>query len=171
VRDSATAGALKSYHLCRGAHQVGTPQQQGPGFARKCRSAEKVAKRITIDASLSAAQTVGDRVLLERLVNNLLDNAARYNVAGGWIRVATGSQPGGVCLTVANSGREVPGDRVPELFEPFRRLHDRVGTGPGNGLGLSIVQSVVAAHGGELAAHPLPGGGLEVQVGLPGADG
>ena len=129
------------------------------------------AERITIDASLSAAQTVGDRVLLERLVNNLLDNAARYNVAGGWIRVATGSQPGGVCLTVANSGQEVPGDRVPELFEPFRRLHDRVGTGPGNGLGLSIVQSVVTAHGGELTARPLPGGGLEVRVGLPGAAG
>jgi len=50
-------------------------------------------------------------------------------------------------------------------------LHDRVGTGPGNGLGLSIVQSVVTAHGGELTARPLPGGGLEVRVGLPGAAG
>jgi signal transduction histidine kinase len=118
--------------------------------------------------SLSEAQTVGNRVLLERLVGNLLDNAARYNVAGGWIRVMTGSLPDGVQLTVANSGQQVPGDRVPELFEPFRRLHDRVGTGPGHGLGLSIVQSVVAAHGGQLTAYPLPEGGLEIQVGLPG---
>jgi signal transduction histidine kinase len=127
------------------------------------------AKAITIDASLAEAQTVGDRVLLERLVTNLLDNAARYNVAGGWIQVMTRSQPDGVRLTVANSGQEVPAERVPELFEPFRRLNDRVAAGQGNGLGLSIVQSVVAAHGGQLSARPLPGGGLEVQIGLPGA--
>ena len=82
--------------------------------------------------------------------------------------MTTASQPDRVRLTVANSGQNVPSDRVPELFEPFRRLDDRVGNGQGNGLGLSIVQSVAAAHGGQLTARPLPGGGLEVQVALPG---
>jgi len=56
---------------------------------------------------------------------------------------------------------------VSGLFEPFRRLNDRVGSAKGTGLGLSIVRSVARAHGGEAVASPREGGGLMVKVTLP----
>jgi signal transduction histidine kinase len=67
---------------------------------------------------------------------------------------------------VANGGRPIPPEQVAALFEPFRRLDgDRTGSGRSAGLGLSIVRSVAAAHGG----RALDGGGLEVTVELPRA--
>jgi signal transduction histidine kinase len=122
------------------------------------------AGNITIGTALEPAAAVGDRVMVERLVANLLDNTVRHNVPAGWVRVTTGGDADRVFLTVANSGPVVPADKVPELFEPFRRLTKRVGDGVG--LGLSIVRSVVTAHDGDLAARPLPEGGLEIRVTL-----
>ena len=81
----------------------------------------------------------------------------------------TGPAPdaGEVRLAVANSGAVIDAADVDGLFEPFRRLGaDRV-AGRGAGLGLSIVRSVVAAHGGRVTARPRPGGGLVVEVFLP----
>jgi len=56
---------------------------------------------------------------------------------------------------------------VPGLFEPFRRIRDRVGSARGTGLGLSIVRSVALAHDGAATAAPRDGGGLVVRVTLP----
>jgi signal transduction histidine kinase len=78
------------------------------------------------------------------------------------------SEPG-PALTVRNTGQLVPAEAVPGLFEPFRRLTaDRTSHGGGAGLGLSIVRSITAAHGGTLQARPRPGGGLIVEIDLPG---
>jgi signal transduction histidine kinase len=107
----------------------------------------------------------GDRVLLGQLVTNLVQNAIRYNRPGGLIEVhATEAE-----LTVTNTGPEIPPDAVDGLFEPFRRLHrDRTGSASGAGLGLSIVRSIVTAHGGVVSAEANPvGGGLTVRVRLP----
>jgi signal transduction histidine kinase len=127
------------------------------------------AAQVKIETALGDARAAGDRVLLERLVTNLLDNAIRYNVPGGWVQATTGRQADGVHLTVANSGQPIPADQVPGLFEPFRRLGPRTGTGTGSGLGLSIVQSVVTAHGGQLTAQARPDGGLKIEITLPAA--
>jgi signal transduction histidine kinase len=105
---------------------------------------------------------VGEEPLLERLVVNLVSNAVKYNAPGGWVRVST-RQPG--CLTVVNSGPLVDPDQVPALFEPFRRqAGDRLDHGGGVGLGLTIVRSIVAAHGGSVHAQANPDGGLTVEV-------
>jgi signal transduction histidine kinase len=106
-------------------------------------------------------------VLLERLVSNLVDNAVRHNVPGGWVLASTRRHAGRVELTVANSGELIPADQVAALFEPFRRLRGRAATRSGTGLGLSIVASVAKAHGGLTGARARPDGGLEVQVNLP----
>jgi signal transduction histidine kinase len=129
------------------------------------------ARQVTIDTALGDARASGDRVLLERLVTNLLDNAVRYNVPGGWVRATTERRAEGVRLVVANSGALIAADRVPELLEPFRRLNERPGAGTGSGLGLSIAASVANAHGGRLSARARPEGGLEVEVILPAAAG
>jgi signal transduction histidine kinase len=125
------------------------------------------ARQVRIDTALERAQVTGERVLLERLVSNLIDNAVRHNVPGGWVLVSTRYHEGRVELTVANSGDLIPADQVASLFEPFRRLSGRGATRSGTGLGLSIVVSVAKAHGGLTEAHARPAGGLEVQVKLP----
>jgi signal transduction histidine kinase len=122
---------------------------------------------IDLRIRLDPAETHGDRVLLERMVANLVDNATRHNAPGGWIKVSTGRYGDSVRITVTNGGPPIPADLVPALFEPFRRVHDRVGSGQGVGLGLSIVRSVVHNHGGEVTAEALPAGGLTVSVILP----
>jgi signal transduction histidine kinase len=128
---------------------------------------------VTILTEPGPAPTAGNPVLLERLVQNLVENGIRYNVpADGWVGITSDTQPdGSVVLVVSNTGPIVPPYEVSRLFEPFHRLDgDRVGpTAPGAGLGLSIVRAVARAHGGEATARPREGGGLVVTVTLPGA--
>jgi signal transduction histidine kinase len=135
--------------------------------------AQVEAGTVTVRGQTEEAPTTGNPVLLERLVQNLVENGVRHNVAeDGWVRVSTGTRPdGSVELVVSNTGPVVPRYEIPGLFEPFRRLGaDRLATSPGAGLGLSIVRAVARAHGGEVRAEPRDGGGLVVTVILPGSD-
>jgi len=129
------------------------------------------ARPVTIEAALRPGPALGDPVLVERLVTNLVDNAVRHNVPDGWIQVATGTREGMAFIEVANGGAVIPEDAVPTLFEPFRRLSERAGTPDGTGLGLSIVRSVAVAHHGQVTARHRPAGGLEVSVLLPAHTG
>lgn len=124
---------------------------------------------VEIVTSLDPAPTAGDPVLLERLALNLVQNAVRYNAPDGWVNVTTHNGGDTVALVVTNTGPVVPPYEIPGLFEPFRRLADRVGSARGTGLGLSIVRSVARAHGGEVVASPHNGGGLVMRVSLPAA--
>ena len=124
---------------------------------------EAAAAGISLHASVRPMLVRGDPVLLERLVQNLVRNAVAYNVADGEVLVECAGQR----LTVTNTGPVVTAHEIPGLFEPFRRLTDRVGSAEGSGLGLSIVRSIVVAHGGTVIAEPRPDGGLTVTVELP----
>ncbi|HEX6526924.1 MAG TPA: ATP-binding protein [Streptosporangiaceae bacterium] len=129
------------------------------------------ARPVAVEARLRQAGTLGDPVLISRLVTNLVDNAIRHNVPDGWIRVETGIRGGMAFIDVANSGGAIPADSVPSLFEPFQRLSERAGSPDGTGLGLSIVRSVVIAHHGQVSARERQEGGLEISVLLPGCAG
>jgi signal transduction histidine kinase len=114
------------------------------------------------------AVVLADARLAERLVANLVDNAIRHNVPGGWISVHVGVVGGQPVLRVANSGPLIPPKEVARLFAPFQRLGaGRGGRRDGHGLGLSIVSAIGAAHGADLRADALPGGGLNVQLRFP----
>ena len=121
--------------------------------------------------ALAPALVAGEPTLVERVVQNLVDNAVRHNHAGGWLSVTTGvGDDGRAVLTVANTGPVIAAYDVAPLFEPFRRLGDRrPGPTRGFGLGLSIVRAVARAHDGDATAAPRPGGGLVVTVTLPPA--
>ncbi|MDX2971304.1 sensor histidine kinase [Kribbella solani] len=129
------------------------------------------AGEVTVKVDANEAPVSGNPVLLERLVQNLVENAVRYNIAdGGWVRVSSRPGPdGGGVIVVSNSGPVVPPYEVPSLFEPFRRLGpSRPSSGAaGAGLGLSIVRAVARAHGGDARADSRDGGGLVVTVTLP----
>jgi len=130
-----------------------------------------VADTVKMITEPGEAAVIGDPVLLERLVENLVENGVRHNVAqGGWVRVRTGTTGDGrAWLEVSNSGPVVPRYEVPALFEPFRRYGTERLHGPGAGLGLSIVRTVARAHGGEVRATARDEGGLVVTVTLPRA--
>ncbi|MEV4217931.1 HAMP domain-containing sensor histidine kinase [Nonomuraea sp. NPDC049725] len=124
---------------------------------------------VTFTTELVSAPTVGDPVLLERSISNLLENAVKYNIPeNGKVWIRTGMVDGALVVQVANTGQHVPAYEVNSLFEPFRRLNaDRVDSAKGAGLGLSIVRAVVQAHGGNVNAVPREGGGLVVTMRLP----
>jgi signal transduction histidine kinase len=137
-------------------------------------AAQKAGVDFRLD--LSPTPVAGDPVLLERMVQNLVDNAIRYNLAvDGRVTVRTAVLDGRARLVVENTGPIVPPYAVPSLFEPFRRLPttERLAAaadgspGRGAGLGLSIVRSVASAHGGAAHAASRTDGGLIVEVDLP----
>jgi signal transduction histidine kinase len=132
----------------------------------RCPDAED--KRLRIDARLKPARTSGDPRLGERLVANLVDNAARHNLHGGRIDVATATRGGKAVLTVVNTGPVIPPDDLDRLYQPFQRLDtDRNGDQGGLGLGLSIVHAIASAHGATIASRANPGGGLDIAVTFP----
>ncbi|TDD32332.1 HAMP domain-containing histidine kinase [Actinomadura sp. KC06] len=129
---------------------------------------EARARGVTSRRALGPAVTSGDPVLVERLVQNLVENAVRHNREGGELSVATRSRDGWAEVAVSNTGPVVPAYEVETIFEPFRRLgNDRLRSDRGSGLGLSIVRATAGAHGGTVTAVPRPGGGLDVTVRLP----
>ncbi|MFI1989828.1 sensor histidine kinase [Actinoplanes sp. NPDC020271] len=130
-----------------------------------------VSDTVKVVAEPFEAAVLGDPVLLERLVQNLVENGVRHNVAvNGWVRVTTLTRPDGwVELRVSNSGPVIPRYDVPGLFEPFHRYRSERLVSPGAGLGLSIVRAVARAHGGEVRADARDEGGLDVTVLLPRA--
>ena len=128
---------------------------------------QEEATGLQVHAELGPATVRGDARLLESLVANLIDNAVRHNVAGGWIAVRTTTVDGRPRLAVESTGPAIPPGEVDRLFEPFQRLHGRTGGGPGHGLGLAIVRAIAAAHGAVLVPTARPEGGLTVELTFP----
>jgi two-component system, OmpR family, sensor histidine kinase VanS len=88
----------------------------------------------------------------------------------GTVWITTTAQPGGVVLTVENTGERLTPQLVSTLAEPFLRASKRVRTDhAGVGLGLAIVKSITQAHDGVLTLAPRAAGGLRVAVQLPAA--
>jgi signal transduction histidine kinase len=134
-----------------------------------CREAI-AGKGLQVRQTLSDARVIGSQTLLARLVENLIDNAIRYNAPGGLIVVATSDDGAAAHLVVESDGPLLDERKVQELGQPFRRLGaDRTAVDGSIGLGLSIVAAITSAHGGSLGLHARPEGGLRVVITLPHA--
>jgi signal transduction histidine kinase len=121
-----------------------------------------------VHATLEPAVISGDPVLAERLIANLVENAARYNLPAGDIWISTRTMAGSSQLAVANTGPVISPADAGRIFQPFQRLSDRT-SHDGSGLGLAIVASIAAIHGGTATARPRDDGGLSVTVTIPSA--
>ncbi len=120
---------------------------------------------VTIVSRLTPRLVTGERVLLERLVVNLVQNGLKFNRPGGTLEVRVGTDP---ALVVENTGDDVPPDEVAALFEPFRRRSGRrIDHSGGAGLGLAIARSITRAHEGIITASSTGRDGLRVQVTFP----
>ena len=133
--------------------------------------AEAVTRSISITAKGEPVRTTGDPRLLERVIGNLVENAVRYNVPGGWVLIETHAvgepSSGSAQIVVSNSGQLVAPEEVDGLFDAFRRGGRARTSQRGAGLGLSIVKAIVDAHQGWIKAEALPSGGLKVEISLP----
>jgi two-component system sensor histidine kinase KdpD len=106
-----------------------------------------------------------DPALMERLLVNLLENAAKYTPAGTEIAIRAGADHGAVRLEIADRGPGIPPGDEERVFERFYRgVHPGVG---GAGLGLAIARAVAQAHGGAITVGPRQGGGAVFTLGLP----
>lgn len=137
------------------------------GSAWRAVEGEAGQRRLRAQFHTGPAVVTGDPALLERVAGNLLENAVRHNVDGGWIEVRTQAGQGWSVLRVRSSGGLIDPVTVAELFEPFRRSGTARTARSGAGLGLSIVRAAVLAHDGTVTAEPVVGGGLTVTVHLP----
>ncbi|MGF1530585.1 MAG: sensor histidine kinase [Puniceicoccaceae bacterium] len=111
-----------------------------------------------------------DRLQLEQVLRNLLDNALRYAETHTFIRVAIKPEPAIKCLVVEveDNGIGIPRQEVERIFQRFYRIDKgRSREKGGTGLGLSIVKHIVQLHGGEVQASSFPGRGLKVSCRFP----
>jgi len=98
-----------------------------------------------------------DAVLLERVLCNLLENAAKYSPPGARIEVLARTRGEALEIAVGNDGRGFPVDRIDQVFDLFAR-GEREPAVAGTGLGLAICKAIVEAHGGTIVAENRPGG-------------
>ena len=112
-------------------------------------------------------QVSADRPLLQRVFENILDNAFRYTPAQGRIGVTTHASKTGIAIDVSNDGPKIPDDQRRLIFEKFRR-GDAAGVSRGNaGLGLYFCKRAVEAHGGRIAVVEVAGWPTTFRITLP----
>jgi two-component system OmpR family sensor kinase len=130
-------------------------------------------REVRLDAPADAAIVVpGDADRLRQALLNLCANARAYTPAGGAITVGVRSARPRATLTVADTGEGIPAEDLPRIWDRFYRVDPararQSGQG-GLGLGLAIVHSIVAAHGGTAAIASTLGAGTTVTLTLPDA--
>lgn len=110
----------------------------------------------------------GSRVMLYRVMSNLLENAAKYNREHGSISIVTGRDDNGVTVKIEDTGIGIPEEALPHIFEPFYRMdQSRSRAVGGAGLGLPLVKDIVEKHGGEVTVKSAAGEGTTFILRFP----
>jgi PAS domain S-box-containing protein len=151
--------------LARGALEPRfAPEELGHVVRRIAYDADTGDRRVEIDARPTVA--VMDRSMVERIVENLLVNAAKHTPPGAtiWVRVRTVDD--GAEIVVEDDGPGVPAELREALFRPFERGPSANPHSPGVGLGLSLVARFAELHGGRAWVEERPGGGASFHVRL-----
>jgi PAS domain S-box-containing protein len=129
------------------------------------------ARRHTLAVSLPAepVRVEGDLARLTQVVVNLLNNAAKYTPEGGRLALSVEADRDTVLLRVRDDGLGIPAEMLPRVFDLFTQVEGTLDQSAGGlGIGLTLVQRIVALHGGEVSAHSDgPGTGSEFRVRLP----
>jgi two-component system OmpR family sensor kinase len=118
--------------------------------------------------STGSVQAIGDETRIKQVLVNLLDNAIKYTRTNGHVVVSVEAQGNSALLTVTDDGVGIPAESLPHVFERFYRAEKARSRGcEGFGLGLSLVEAVCRAHGGEASIESTEGQGTTVRVRLP----
>jgi signal transduction histidine kinase len=110
----------------------------------------------------------GDAALLGRVMANLLSNAIKYTASGGQVTVCAKPQDDDrLQIEVIDTGRGIPAESLPHIFDRFYRVPDSEEEVEGTGLGLSIVKSIVEKHGGKIWVESEEGKGSTFAFTVP----
>ena len=125
--------------------------------------------RLVVDLPDHAATVVVDRVRVQAIITNLISNGIKYSPKGGEVRVTLRADGRTVRVSVSDSGVGIKPQYLPNLFQPFSRLHEGdLSAVPGMGLGLYVARETARAHGGELSAQCNEGApGMTFELILP----
>ncbi len=136
------------------------------------RAAEERGVTVAVEPPEGKVEMLGDLGAIERLLVNLLDNAVKYNRAGGRVTVRLAREGPGAVIEVADTGIGIPEELQPRIFERFYRVDKgRARDEGGTGLGLAIVKHVAQRHGGSVEVESRPGEGALFRIRLLGAGG
>jgi signal transduction histidine kinase len=122
--------------------------------------------KLVVSPESSRASVLGDEGLLQRAIDNILQNALDHTPPGRAVHLAVTVADDWLTLTIDDEGPGVPDELIGQLFEPFFRA-DKSRGGTGWGLGLAIARDIVAAHDGVIGAAAGETGGLRVTLRLP----
>ena len=128
--------------------------------------AEQAGIELITDVPPEAPQALGDLALVERVLENLLDNALRHTAEGGRISLELRSSGEHLRVSVSDTGTGVAPEDLPNVFDRYFRGGERSDRNRG-GLGLAIVRRIVELHGESISLHSTPGIGTSVEFGLP----
>lgn len=135
------------------------------------RTVEPLAKKRNIQLNYETYRDVTaeiDAVKLSLAISNLVENAVKYNIDSGWIRVTLNADHKFFYIKVADSGVGIPEDARDKVFERFYRVDKaRSRDTGGTGLGLSITRNIVNAHGGTIRLYSESGKGTTFSVKIP----
>lgn len=151
--------------LVREPVDLGGLVQETLEVVRPHAEAEGILLETDIDRKIPPTQ--GDRNRLKQLLLNLLTNAIKYNQRGGSIAIRLARQGEHVLLAVSDTGRGIPTESLPRIFERFYRVPDRGGGVSGTGLGLAIAKRIAESHAGTIEVQSEPGRGSTFTVRLP----
>jgi two-component system sensor histidine kinase KdpD len=127
----------------------------------------RTSHRLELHVDGALPRIDADADALDRVLKNLIGNALKYSPPGSCVRVRARAADGVVAVDVEDEGPGIPADERARVFEPYYRVRDTATLGPGTGLGLSVVKSLVEAHGGSVHADAAPGTGTRMTVTLP----
>jgi two-component system sensor histidine kinase KdpD len=142
------------------------PLEEVVGSALRACAAQLARHRVSTELPYDLPLLHYDAVLIERVLCNLLENAAKYTPPGSRIVLAAQVRGAVMEVLVYDDGPGLPHGREEAVFEKFTR-GERESAKPGVGLGLAICRAIVEAHGGKIAAAPSPLGGAAFMMTLP----
>ena len=128
---------------------------------------EQVISRQVVTECEEPITVTADRVRIQRILHNLLDNAIKYSDPGTKIEIFARNNGNEVLIGVKDKGIGIPQDKQGKLFEPFQRLEPQNIKATGTGLGLVVCRRLVEAHGGRMWVESRPGEGSTFQFTLP----
>jgi heavy metal sensor kinase len=124
-------------------------------------------KKIQVLVDLPESLVIrGDVQRLQRVVANLLDNAVKYTPSGGTIHLSARKSDQQAEISVVNTGDGISAEKLPHIFQRFYRA-DAGRSGPGYGLGLSLAQAIVHAHGGRISVSSIRDDATTFRVVVP----